>query len=102
MNDVLYQKALEFAKLAHYGEKRFSGESYIVHPTAVAQTLQDWKLDDTTIIAGLLHDTIEAGSATREDLLKEFGEEVASLVDGVTKVTEIRLTGQVEENFVVT
>lgn len=96
----MYKKALEFARLAHHGETRLSGEPYINHPLAVANTLREWKLDETTVVAGLLHDTIEAGSATREGIVKEFGEEVANLVDGVTKVTEIRLAGQVEENFV--
>lgn len=96
----MFNKALEFAKLAHYGQTRFSGDPYITHPQAVAETLKNWHLDETTIIAGLLHDTVEAGGATRVDLVKEFGEDVARLVDGVTKVTEIRLTGKLEENFV--
>lgn len=96
----MFNKVLEFAKLAHHGQTRFSGDPYITHPLAVAGTLKSWHLDETTIIAGLLHDTVEAGGATREDLVKEFGEDVAQLVDGVTKVTEIRLTGQLEENFV--
>ena len=96
----MYKKALEFAKLAHHGQKRLSGEPYINHPVAVAKTLESWHLDETTIIAGLLHDTVEDGGATREDVVREFGEEAAQLVDGVTKVTEIRLTGQIEENFV--
>ncbi len=96
----MLNKASEFAKLAHHGQTRLSGDPYITHPLAVAETLKSWRLDETTIVAGLLHDTVEAGGATREDLVKEFGEEVAQLVDGVTKVTEIRLTGQLEENFV--
>ncbi len=100
MDDQLYQKALEFASLAHHGQTRLSGEPYINHPVAVAKTLQDWRLDQTAIIAGLLHDTVEDGGAIREDIVKEFGEEVAQVVDGVTKVTHIHFTGSGEEEFV--
>src|SRR3989344_5359793 len=96
----MYNQALEFAKLAHHGQKRLSGEPFVNHPMAVAKTLQDWRLDETTIVAGLLHDTVEDGGATREDLVKEFGEETARLVDGVTKITQIRLTGQTDQAFV--
>ncbi len=93
-------KAWEFAKLAHTSQKRLSGEQYVAHPLKVAEILVSWKLDSTSIIAGLLHDTVEDGGATREDLVKEFGEEVALLVDGVTKVTGIRLKGSKTEEFV--
>ena len=96
----MYNQALEFAKLAHHGQKRLSGEPFVNHPIAVAKTLQAWQLDETTIMAGLLHDTVEDGGATREDLVKEFGEETARLVDGVTKITQIRLTGQTDQAFV--
>jgi len=92
-------KAWEFANLAHTGNTRDSGEPYIIHPTAVAKTLAIWNMDSTTIVAGLLHDTIEEGGATRQDLVKEFGEEVTRLVDGVTKVTDIRLKGSDQEEF---
>ncbi|TSC87810.1 MAG: GTP pyrophosphokinase [Microgenomates group bacterium Gr01-1014_16] len=93
-------KAWEFAHLAHTGQKRLSGEEYIIHPTAVAKTLSLWNMDTTTIVAGLLHDTIEDGGAKHEDLVKEFGEEVSLIVDGVTKVTDIRLKGSSQEDFV--
>jgi GTP diphosphokinase / guanosine-3',5'-bis(diphosphate) 3'-diphosphatase len=93
-------KAWEFANLAHSGQKRLSGEAYIIHPTQVAKTLASWNLDTTTIIAGLLHDTIEDGGATRADLVKGFGEDIAQLVDGVTKITGIHLKGSTEEQFV--
>ena len=66
----------------------------------MAKTLQSWQLDEITIVAGLLHDTVEDGGATRDDIVKEFGEEVAQLVDGVTKITQIRLRGSNEEEFV--
>jgi len=96
----MFNKALEFAKLAHHGQTRLSGDPYITHPLAVAETLKNWHLDETTIIAGLLHDTVEDGGATREDIIKEFGEEVAQIVDGVTKITNIRLIGSEQEEFV--
>ena len=96
----MYNQALEFAKLAHYSQKRLSGEPYINHPLAVAKTLQSWHLDEVTVVAGLLHDTVEEGGATRQDIVKGFGEEVAQLVDGVTKITNIRLQGSQEEEFV--
>jgi GTP diphosphokinase / guanosine-3',5'-bis(diphosphate) 3'-diphosphatase len=100
MDTDLYKKALDFATLAHDGQKRLSGEPFIAHPIAVAQTLQKWHLDDTAIIAGLLHDTVEDGGATRADIVKEFGEEVATIVDGVTKITKIHLKGSTNEQFV--
>lgn len=93
-------KAWEFAKLAHTGQKRFSGEPYHEHSLEVAKILAGWKLDVESIIAGLLHDTIEDGGAKREDLVAEFGEEVALLVDGVSKVASLRLKSQSEERFV--
>ncbi len=96
----MYTQALEFAKLAHHDQTRLSGDPYITHPLAVAETLKNWHLDETTIIAGLLHDTVEDGGATREDIVKEFGEDTARLVDGVTKITNIRLQGSSQEEFV--
>lgn len=95
-----WDKVYQFAANAHFGQKRLSGEPFITHPAAVAKILTDWKLDSKTVIAGLLHDTIEDGAATHEDILKEFGPEVAALVDGVTKVGEIKLRGSSEEEFV--
>ncbi len=96
----LITKAWEFASLAHSDQLRLSGKPYITHPLAVAKTLAAWDLDTTTIIAGLLHDTIEDGGATRTDLVTEFGEDIARVVDGVTKITNIHLTGSVESQFV--
>lgn len=94
------KRAWKFAKLAHYGQKRLSGEAFINHPLEVAIILSTWEMDSTTIIAGLLHDTIEDGGATREDIVNGFGDSVAVLVDGVTKVTNLRLAGSREEYFV--
>lgn len=97
---VKIKKAWEFAKAAHTGQKRLSGGLFVVHPLNVAIILASWKMDTTSIMAGLLHDTVEDGGATRADLVTEFGEDVARLVDGVTKVTELRLKGSKTEEFV--
>ncbi|MCL4390284.1 MAG: RelA/SpoT family protein [Patescibacteria group bacterium] len=96
----LYKKALSFAQTAHTGQKRASGQPYITHLEATAQILAQWHMDDYSVAAGLLHDSIEDGAATNEDLIKEFGPTIAALVDGVTKVGEIRLRGSTEEEFV--
>jgi RelA/SpoT family (p)ppGpp synthetase len=82
-------KAYNFALEAHKNQKRFSGLPYIVHPIAVADILAELKLDSATIITGLLHDTIEDTKATYDIVLKEFGKEVADLVDGVTKISAL-------------
>lgn len=96
----LVKKAFEFANLAHSGQKRVSGDPYVIHAIETAKILATWKLDTSSIVAGLLHDTVEDGGATKEDLVKDFGEDVARLVDGVTKVSDIRLVGSEEELFV--
>jgi len=100
VDEELIIKSYEFAKLAHTGQKRKSGDEFITHPVAVATHLASWNMDTTTIVAGLLHDTIEDGGATPADLVKEFSEDVASLVDGVTKVSGLHLKGQLESEFV--
>lgn len=100
MDQKLYKKALEFATLAHHGQLRKSGEPFINHPRIVSETLISWGLDDEAVVAGLLHDTIEDGGATRDDIVKEFGENIANIVDGVTKITNIHLKGSTEEQFV--
>jgi GTP pyrophosphokinase/guanosine-3',5'-bis(diphosphate) 3'-pyrophosphohydrolase len=82
-------KAYNFALEAHKNQKRVSGLPYIVHPIAVADILVELKLDSATIITGLLHDTIEDTRATYDSVLKEFGKEVADLVDGVTKISAL-------------
>jgi len=93
------KKAWAFAKLAHTGQKRLSGEPFVVHVLSVAKKLTEWRLDSTSIVAALLHDSIEDGGAKREDIVSEFGEEAATLVDGVTKVTTLRLKGSKESEF---
>ena len=82
--------AVEVAKKAHEGQLRKTGEPYIVHPLAVKKILEDWGMDEDTIIAGILHDTIEDTDLTLDDIKKEFGSSVAFLVDGVTKLSTAR------------
>ena len=82
-------KAFNFAIEAHKNQKRISGVPYVVHPVAVADILAELKLDSATIITGLLHDTIEDTKTTYNIVLKEFGKEVADLVDGVTKISAL-------------
>lgn len=83
------EKAYNVAKEAHKDQKRKSGEPYIIHPLCVAIMLAQLELDKETIIAGLLHDVVEDTAVTGEELEREFGSEVALLVDGVTKLTQI-------------
>ena len=95
-------KAYKFAIKAHSNQKRASGDPYSVHPIEVATILTDLKLDSATIATGLLHDTIEDTFATYDIIKGEFGEEVAELVDGVTKISEFENTAAANskaENF---
>lgn len=82
--------AIEIATQAHKGQKRKSGEAYITHPLAVADILLDWGMDIDTIIAGVLHDTVEDTPVTLDKVESLFGKDVAFLVDGVTKVSKAR------------
>ncbi len=82
-------RAVVYGKDAHRGQKRTSGEDYITHPIAVAQILGDMRMDDRTIIAAILHDVIEDTDITRDELADSFGEHVASLVDGVSKISQL-------------
>jgi len=89
LNHDSLSKAFKFAIDAHKNQKRDEGVPYIIHPVAVAKILTDLKLDSATITTGLLHDTIEDTKVTYETVKKEFGEEVANLVDGVTKISAL-------------
>src|SRR3972149_8322998 len=100
VNGQKVRKAWKFAKLAHTGQLRLAGDPYSSHALGTAKVLSDWKLDVTTIIAGFLHDSIEDGGATRADLVSEFGEEVAVLVDGVSKVSHLKLRSSQKEGFI--
>ncbi|MDD3022481.1 MAG: HD domain-containing protein, partial [Syntrophomonadaceae bacterium] len=86
---VLVAKAYDFAENAHSSQKRISGDPYISHPIAVALILADIEMDSASICAALLHDVIEDTRVSYLDILREFGEEIALLVDGVTKLSRI-------------
>lgn len=85
-NSKLIQKAYDYAKEHHKNQKRMSGEDYIIHPLSVAYILSDLELDDSTICAALLHDIVEDTEVTHEDIVNEFGGEIADMVEGVTKL----------------
>ena len=95
-NPETLSKAYTFALNAHKDQKRDSGDPYLSHPVEVANILTDLKLDSATIATGLLHDTIEDTNTTYQIVEKEFGKEVADLVNGVTKISE--LEGKIIEN----
>ena len=102
LNPEKLNKAYDFAVKAHSNQKRASGDPYSVHPIEVANILTDLKLDSATITTGLLHDTIEDTFATYETIKGEFGDEVADLVDGVTKISVFENTASTNskaENF---
>lgn len=84
------EHAIEYAYSKHQGQKRKSGEPYIIHPLHVAYTLIDWEMDIDTVLAGVLHDTVEDTEATLDEIENLFGHDVAFLVDGVTKVSQAR------------
>lgn len=87
---ISLQKACDFAQIAHQGQTRASGEPYFYHPLAVAEILADLKLDSASIIAAILHDTIEDTETTLEQIKKKFSDEIAMLVDGLTKLDKIK------------
>jgi len=91
--------AFSFADNAHSGQLRKSGEPYIIHPLAVADIVADLELDTDSIIAALLHDTIEDTGTTHEEIAKRFGESVALLVEGVTKLTRVQYVSKEEEQM---
>ena len=94
---ALLWKAYEFGSRYHEGQKRKSGQPYFSHCVAVATTLAKWKMDTTTIIAGLLHDTIEDTNATLKEINDLFGKDPAQLVEGLTKISEITYSSRKEK-----
>ena len=101
-NEKLIRKAYDYGLRMHEGQMRRSGEPYFTHPVAVAAILTEQQLDDATIITALLHDTIEDTKSTYSEISQQFGDEVAMLVDGVTKLTNLQLSStetQQAENF---
>jgi GTP pyrophosphokinase len=98
----LIRRAYDFSAGVHRGQKRRSGEPYLIHPMAVAGIITDLKLDVPSVVGGLLHDTVEDTLATLDEIKNLFGPEVASLVDGVTKLSQVNFTSLEEkqaENF---
>ena len=98
-NENKILKAFELAKSAHESQKRNSGTPYITHPLAVAEIVADMNLDDDSICAALLHDVVEDTKYTSEDIKEKFGEQVALLVDGVTKLEKIQFSSKEERDM---
>jgi len=90
----LIRKAWEFCVQHHEGQMRASGEPYIIHPLEVAEVLAEMKMDATAIAAGLLHDSVEDTPATSEEIATEFGDQVAHIVEGVTKIDKIQFANR--------
>src|SRR3984957_1398792 len=98
----LIKRAYDFSFKMHEGKTRKSGDPYIVHPVSVAGIITELRLDTASVCAGLLHDVVEATLASSKDLEKQFGLEIATLVDGVTKLSKINFTSKEDrqaENF---
>jgi GTP pyrophosphokinase len=102
LDTELVRRAYDYSYRAHLGQKRKSGDPYFVHPASVAGIITELRLDAASVCAGLLHDVVEDTLATTKDLEREFGGEIAELVDGVTKLSKINFTSKEDrqaENF---
>ena len=98
----LIARAYDFSAAVHKGQKRASGEPYLIHPVEVASVIAELKLDVPSVVTGLLHDTVEDTLTTIDEIEEKFGAEIAALVDGVTKISQISFTSREEkqaENF---
>jgi GTP diphosphokinase / guanosine-3',5'-bis(diphosphate) 3'-diphosphatase len=93
----IVKRAYDFSQLHHAGQSRASGEPYLVHPLQVALVLAEMKMDAVAVAAGLLHDSVEDTSVTITDIRKEFGEQVAHIVEGVTKISQIDFASNEEQ-----
>jgi len=96
---AIIEKAYEYAKNLHQGQIRQSGEEYITHPLNVAYILAEMHADRDTVCAGLLHDTLEDTSVTKEDIAENFNKDVANLVDGVTKISKLNFSTKQAQNL---
>ena len=95
----IIKKAYEYAANLHSGQTRQSGEPYIIHPLNVAYILAEMHADKDTICAGLLHDTLEDTNTTKEDISHDFNQNIASLVDGVTKLSKMNFSSKQDQNY---
>jgi len=93
---VQVKKAFQFSDVAHLGQYRHSGEPYITHPVAVAELCATWRLDASSIMAALMHDVIEDTGCTKADLVEKFGNKVAELVEGLTKLDKLEFQSHAE------
>ena len=93
----IVRKAYEYSQKHHAGQTRASGEPYLIHPLEVATVLAEMKMDPVAVAAGLLHDSVEDTSVTIGDIRKEFGEQVAHIVEGVTKISKIDFATKEEQ-----
>lgn len=93
----LLERAYQFSAAAHRGQKRLSGEEFVSHAVEVAKILVEHNLDSVTVAAGLLHDVVEDADVTLEEVREEFGEEIAGIVDGVTKLSTLTFRSSAEE-----
>ncbi|HPQ46830.1 MAG TPA: bifunctional (p)ppGpp synthetase/guanosine-3',5'-bis(diphosphate) 3'-pyrophosphohydrolase [Clostridia bacterium] len=96
-NFAIIEKAYEVAKKYHQGQTRLSGEPFLCHPIEVAKILADLELNSKTIAAGIMHDVIEDTEATYEDIMEIFGEEIADMVEGVSKLSKLNLDTRKEQ-----
>src|SRR6201996_2596066 len=93
----IVKKAYDYSQKHHAGQSRASGEPYLVHPLEVACVLAEMKMDTVAVAAGLLHDSVEDTSVTVSDIRQEFGEQVAHIVEGVTKISAIDFSSREEQ-----
>lgn len=98
VDEALLLKAYNFAKEAHKFQKRDGGEPYFIHPIEIAIMISEYKLDEDSVIAGLLHDTVEDTPITINDISKNFGEKIRYLVDGLTKIENAKFQSRTEKN----